>query len=49
MKAGDVISAKNMKIIRPGGGLSPRYYDIFLGKKLLYNVKRGTGLDWNMI
>ncbi|WP_371381773.1 pseudaminic acid synthase [Sporomusa aerivorans] len=49
MKAGDVITAKNMRAIRPGLGLSPKYYDIVLGKTVKADVKRGTALSWKLI
>lgn len=49
MKKGDVITEKNMRSIRPGLGLSPKYYDVVLGKKVNRNVKRGTGLVWDVI
>ena len=49
MKAGDFITEKNMRSIRPGLGLLPKYYDILLGKKVKCDVKRGTALTWDMI
>ena len=49
MKAGDVITEKNMRSIRPGLGLPPKYYDILLGKKVKCDVKRGTALTWDTI
>ena len=49
MKAGDVITEKNMRSIRPGRGLSPKYYDFVLGKRVKCDVKRGTGLSFEMI
>lgn len=49
MKKGDVITKANMRSIRPGLGLSPKYYDVVLGKRVNCQVKRGTGLAWNMI
>ena len=49
MKKGDVITEKNMRSIRPGLGLSPKYYDIVLGKRMNRDVKSGTGLAWDMI
>lgn len=49
MKKGDVISEKNIRSIRPGLGLSPKYYDVVLGKKVNRDVKRGIGLDWDII
>lgn len=49
MKAGAVITEKNMRSIHPRLGLPPKYYYILLGKKVKYNVKRGTALAWNMV
>jgi sialic acid synthase SpsE len=49
MKAGDVLSPKNLRCIRPGFGLSPKYYDVFLGKKVNCDLKRGTALSWILI
>lgn len=49
MKAGDVITEKNMRSIRPGMGLGPKYYDWVLGKKVKCDVKRGTGLSFEML
>ena len=49
MQAGEVITEKNMRSIRPGLGLSPKYYDVVLGKKVRCALKRGTGLTWDMI
>lgn len=49
MKAGDIITKENMRSIRPGLGLAPKYYDILLGKKVKCDVKRGTALSWDMI
>lgn len=49
MKAGDIITKKNMRSIRPGLGLSPKYYDIVLGKRLNKACHRGTALNWELI
>lgn len=49
MKAGDVITEKNMRSIRPGLGLPPKYYDVLLGKTVKVDVKRGTALSWDMV
>ena len=49
MKAGDVFTEKNLRRIRPGMGLSPKYYDIILGKKVNHDIARGTPVQWNLI
>lgn len=49
MKAGDVFTEKNLRRIRPGVGLSPKYYDVLLGRCVKCDVKRGTPLSWALI
>lgn len=49
MKAGDVITEKNMRSIRPGLGLAPKYYDVLLGKRVKCDMKRGTALGWDCV
>ena len=49
MKAGDVITAENMRRIRPGLGLSPKYYEAVLGRRVKCDVARGTALSWDVL
>lgn len=49
MKAGDVLNEKNLRSIRPGYGLPPKYYDVLLGKKVNTDIKRGTPMLWDFI
>ena len=49
MKKGDVLTKKNMRIVRPGLGLAPKYYDIILGRKITQDVKKGTAISWEII
>ena len=49
MKDGDVLTKENLRSIRPGHGLVPRYYEVLLGKKVVRNVKRGTPVNWDLI
>lgn len=49
MKAGDVITTKNMRAIRPGLGLAPKYYDLVIGKRMKCDVVRGTPLSFELI
>lgn len=49
MKSGDILTRENVRAIRPGFGLSPRYYDLVVGKKICRDIKRGTPLSWEMI
>ncbi|GFZ77950.1 pseudaminic acid synthase [Compostibacillus humi] len=49
LQAGDVLDKGNVRIIRPGYGLPPKYYDIVLGKKITRAVKKGTPITWDLI
>lgn len=47
--AGEVLNRENMRSIRPGYGLAPRYFDEILGKKAKRPVKRGTPISWDLL
>jgi len=49
MKKDDVFNKINMRIVRPGLGLPPKYYDILLGRKANKDVKKGTAVDWAIV
>tara|TARA_R110000851_G_C13099132_1_gene567971 strand:+ start:7399 stop:8424 length:1026 start_codon:yes stop_codon:yes gene_type:complete len=49
MKAGDTFTEDSLRRIRPGHGLPPKYYEIFLGKRVSKDVKRGTPVDWSLL
>lgn len=49
LPAGSVLTAENVRSIRPGFGLAPKYYETVLGKRLLTSVTRGTPLSWDHI
>ncbi|WP_410981716.1 pseudaminic acid synthase [Bacillus cereus] len=49
MKAGDLLTVENIKAIRPGYGLAPKYLPILLGKKVKKDVVKGTPVSWDLI
>ncbi len=49
MKVGEIITEKNMRSIRPGYGLHPRYYNEILGKKVTTDINRGTPVGWDLV
>lgn len=49
MKKGEVLTEKNLRSIRPGYGLPPKYFDDVLGLKVTRDVKRGTALSWDIL
>ncbi|MCC6544195.1 MAG: pseudaminic acid synthase [Nitrospirae bacterium] len=49
MKKGAVFTRDNLRIIRPGYGLPPRYYEIILGKYIKMDANKGAPVTWDMI
>lgn len=49
LKAGDVLDETNLRAIRPGFGLPPKYYDMLLGKRVNQDVQRGTPMSWDLL
>jgi pseudaminic acid synthase len=49
LKKGEIFSENNIRIIRPGDGLAPKYLKNVLGKKVNKNLKRGTPLSWESL
>ena len=49
LHAGEVLDASAVRAIRPGRGLPPKYIDIFLGKAVKWDVKKGTPLSWDLV
>ena len=49
MKKGDAFTTENLRSIRPGLGISPKYYDIILNKVASCDVKRGTPMTWGLL
>ncbi|AEG02343.1 pseudaminic acid synthase [Methylomonas methanica] len=48
LAAGDVLTPLNLRRIRPGHGLPPKFYDVLLGRKVTKTVKKGTPLTWEL-
>jgi len=49
LKAGDVLTPENLRCVRPGMGLPPKYYDILLGRRVNQDVKKGTPMSWELV
>ena len=45
----EVLTEKNIRSIRPGYGLAPKYLSQILGKHASRDLEKGTPLDWDMI
>jgi len=49
LKAGDFITDKNVRSIRPGYGLPTKFKDILIGMRVVKEIRRGTPLSWDLI
>ena len=49
MRAGELFTELNLRAIRPGRGLAPKYYDQLLGRPVKRDVRRGTPVSWDLV
>jgi len=49
IQEGEIFTAENIRAIRPGLGLAPRWLDTVLGKTAKHSIKRGTPLSWDLV
>lgn len=49
MKAGEVITEQNVRSVRPGFGLHPKYLKDILGKKVNQDLEKGTRFAWEFV
>lgn len=49
IRAGEMLTDQNIRVIRPADGLAPKYYDEVLGKTASRDLERGTPLQMDMI
>lgn len=47
-KEGEIFTNDNLRIIRPGDGLQPKFHEKILGKTARIDIKEGTPLTWQM-
>lgn len=47
--AGEILTEKNIRVIRPGYGLAPKYWDMVVGKRVVKAVKRGMPLTVDLL
>ena len=49
LKKGDVITKKDIRRVRPGYGIEPKYFEEIIGKRLADNVEYGDPVTWNKL
>ena len=48
VSAGSIVSPDDIRRIRPGIGLLPKYFDNLIGRRLKVSVHRGTPTSWDL-
>jgi pseudaminic acid synthase len=48
IKRGEKFTSKNVRAIRPGYGLSPKFLEKTLGRTALSDIKKGAALSWDL-
>lgn len=48
IKKGELLTKDNIRIIRPGFGLAPKYFEQLLSKSAVQNIAKGTAMHWGM-
>jgi N-acetylneuraminate synthase len=49
IKAGETLTRKNVRAIRPGMGLPTKYLETILGRTVTRDIKRGTAVQWRLL
>lgn len=49
VKAGTLVTEKNIRSIRPGFGLHPKHFNSVIGRKFLFDLSKGDRLTYNML
>lgn len=47
--AGEPFTEQNVRSIRPGHGLPPRFFDMIIGSKATQDLAKGTPLSWDAV
>lgn len=49
IRAGEILSVRNLALLRPGNGLKPEEWENVIGKTAAHNIKSGKQLQWEDI
>ena len=49
IEEGDLFTSRNLRSIRPGLGLPPRYIEILIGRRAKSSFKAGTPVTWDLV
>ena len=49
IRKGEIFSKENIRCIRPGFGLPPKYFETVLGKRCRRDIEKGTPISWELL
>ena len=49
IKEGELFTEKNLRSVRPGGGLHPRHLEEVLGRRAACNLTKGSPMSWEFV
>jgi pseudaminic acid synthase len=49
VEVGEILTEANLRCIRPGLGLAPKYYETLLGRRVNRYVRKGTPMSWDLV
>lgn len=49
IQAGELYTSENLRVVRPGDGLAPKFFDPLLGKPARQTLTAGTPLTWELL
>lgn len=49
IEPGEIFSTDNVKVLRPGSGMAPKYYKMVLGKMSKSFISKGMPLTWELL
>jgi N-acetylneuraminate synthase len=49
IRKGEIFTEENVRSIRPGHGLPPKFISQILGRQAVKDIKRGTPLSWDLV
>lgn len=49
IEAGELLTHENIRVVRPGFGLEPKYIDLLIGLRVNKRLEKGTAMSWEHV
>lgn len=49
IKKGEILNTQNLRRIRPGYGLAPKFYEELIGQRVTHDIEAGTPMSWELL